>query len=444
MNEAKQYSSLPLALSASLATVVCAGAGWFLLGETPATPPPATIDAPAQSPPVLQAALPIDPLDDAIATSAIAKAGATPPGTAKIDVGSELRKARLAANADMLVSPLEQSALYFYERVLSAEPGHETANREADTVLARISLNVMNELAAGNLQAAYDVAIVVARIRPDHALVTVTQQTINDRANRIAATAAQLATSGDNQGAGDALAQLNALPGVQPEFVASTRDAISSAQLAFIAAESDRIEREQLAAEEAVNEWTSRVRGAIKSGQLVAPVGDNARDYLAERSAPKDKAEELTDELVAALLEQSAQHVDGGEPLQAELLVSTASELRPGADGLAAMRDRVEREIIQSEESRVLALSDFVSIDTPPARYPRTATARNLTGWVDVMFTVTQTGTTTDIEVVQSEPVNVFDESAVAAVEQWRFQPRMFRGQFLNQRASARLAFRLE
>lgn len=98
----------------------------------------------------------------------------------------------------------------------------------------------------------------------------------------------------------------------------------------------------------------------------------------------------------------------------------------------------------ETEESRVLALSDFISIDTPPARYPRSATARNLTGWVDVLFTVTSAGTTADIEVVQSEPVNVFYESAVAAVEQWRFQPRMFRGRFLNQRASARLAFRLE
>ena len=442
MNETKQYSSLPLVLSVSGATLLCAVAGWSLLGNSPGPGPTST---PAAAPVAdVPAVIPFDEPDNVLLPSATVTARSPVPAGRDIDVESELRKARLAAGADMLLTPPEQNALYFYGRALSAEPGHAAASREIDTILARVALTVSDNLAAGDLQGAYETAAIVAGYRPDHPLVTVTRQAIDERANRLVAAATANAGNGNSQGAADALARLDSLPGLRPEFVSGARDTVAAATASFVTAERDRVETERLAAEQALNEWTTRVRGAIKAGQLVSPTGESARDYLAERSAPRDKADELTDELVAAMLDASAVHTEAGETGQAEALLAAATELRPDADGLAEMLDRVEQKIIQTEEARVLGLSEFVRLNTTPARYPRLANQLNITGWVDVVFTVTETGATADIEVVQAEPGNMFDESAVAAVSEWTFRPREFRGKLLNQRASARLVFRLE
>ena len=65
-------------------------------------------------------------------------------------------------------------------------------------------------------------------------------------------------------------------------------------------------------------------------------------------------------------------------------------------------------------------------------------------GWVDVVFTVTTTGHTSDIEIVGAEPANIFDSSVIEAVEEWTFEPRQYKGQPINQRTAARLVFNLE
>ena len=89
-------------------------------------------------------------------------------------------------------------------------------------------------------------------------------------------------------------------------------------------------------------------------------------------------------------------------------------------------------------------MADLVRLKTIPARYPRSAQRRNVTGWVDVLFTITPSGETSDIEVRDAEPESIFNQAAIDAVEQWEFQPVEYRGQIISQRAGARLSFKLE
>ena len=72
------------------------------------------------------------------------------------------------------------------------------------------------------------------------------------------------------------------------------------------------------------------------------------------------------------------------------------------------------------------------------------AEERGVNGWVEILFTVTPTGETTDIEVAQAELASLFDASAKAAVARRTFQPFEFRGQIISQRAGVRLTYRLE
>ncbi|MGI9233292.1 MAG: energy transducer TonB, partial [Woeseiaceae bacterium] len=111
---------------------------------------------------------------------------------------------------------------------------------------------------------------------------------------------------------------------------------------------------------------------------------------------------------------------------------------------LSDLLDAVESELIVAEGKRIVRLSDFTQVSTEPARYPVNAQRRNITGWVEVMFTVTAVGETANIEVVRAKPENFFDGSAIKAVEKWTFQPREYRGQPISQRTTARLVFDLE
>ena len=72
---------------------------------------------------------------------------------------------------------------------------------------------------------------------------------------------------------------------------------------------------------------------------------------------------------------------------------------------------------------------------------PDTARKRGIEGWVELAFTVTPNGTVDDIEVRNASPANVFDDAAVRAVRQWRFEPVVRNGERVSQRAMVRLRF---
>ena len=60
--------------------------------------------------------------------------------------------------------------------------------------------------------------------------------------------------------------------------------------------------------------------------------------------------------------------------------------------------------------------------------YPPLAEKQGIEGWVRVRFSVTGAGTVRDAIVVASEPRGTFDEAALAAVERWRYNPRVDNG----------------
>ncbi len=74
-------------------------------------------------------------------------------------------------------------------------------------------------------------------------------------------------------------------------------------------------------------------------------------------------------------------------------------------------------------------------------KYPRAAQRRDLSGWVDVTFTVAMDGTVKDIETPRSEPGDMFISAAMRAVEGWEFEPVVENGTIVEKRAGVRLIF---
>jgi TonB family protein len=79
-----------------------------------------------------------------------------------------------------------------------------------------------------------------------------------------------------------------------------------------------------------------------------------------------------------------------------------------------------------------------------PPTFPPMARQRGVSGWVDVQFIVRTDGSVSDPIIMGSEPVGVFDQSAVEAIRKWRYKPVLRDGQAIDQRASLRLKFSLD
>ncbi len=60
--------------------------------------------------------------------------------------------------------------------------------------------------------------------------------------------------------------------------------------------------------------------------------------------------------------------------------------------------------------------------------YPSRAITRGIEGYVDVRFDISAIGNAENAQVMHAEPENIFDRAAVAAVQRWRYQPKMVDG----------------
>lgn len=447
MTDVKDNSSLPLLLSITGAVLAVAVGGWFFLEQDTATPiatrqtpvAAAIIDTSAGTQDI-SLAITEDALDDGPATDI----AAVPVEQSSTGVDAELRKARLAADADILVFPPEQSALHYYGLVLAASPENRVASAELETILARVEQAVTRHLDAEEFDNAFEIAVQVAKMRPQHSLVVNTQQTLDARTEELVAAAIKQAQSGADDQSAQVLAAAESLPGRNPDYFTAIRESLGEIRDVRLAAERDKAQRTLMAANDAKAAWVSSVRSAISQGNLIAPAGASARDLLAERNEWTAERNELTDELLSALIATAQVHIDTQLLTNAEELIDAAIDLSGEPERFEELLGTLESAYIEAESKRIARMSELVQLKSAKPRYPRRAEATKKSGWVNVYFTVTPEGATAEVEVVESEPRELFDRAAVAAVEKWQFQPVEYRGQIIDQRAAARLVFAIE
>ncbi len=87
------------------------------------------------------------------------------------------------------------------------------------------------------------------------------------------------------------------------------------------------------------------------------------------------------------------------------------------------------------------ALMPLVKI---PPLYPSRARRRGIEGFVSVSFLVTHQGRVQDIEVVEAEPENMFNQSVINCVSHWKFKPPTVEGIPVATRAGTTIYFNLE
>jgi TonB family protein len=112
-----------------------------------------------------------------------------------------------------------------------------------------------------------------------------------------------------------------------------------------------------------------------------------------------------------------------------------------------------EADSVQHDLDAVIAKQKFLATLTPANQltllksvqpvYPPKAAMSRTEGWVELGFTVTETGQVKDVVVHAASVPGVFDEAAVKAVSQWRYQPLLRDRKPVAVRTELRIRFAL-
>ncbi len=363
------------------------------------------------------------------------------------ELDASLGKARLAAEANMLTEPAGENALYFYGLVLNEDHMHAEANEEIDAILETLYAEVTDNLEANEYAAAHRVAEQVAYLRPEHALVADTARVLRQIRTEGFTEAIEHATRGDRDAALTRLEEVAALPGTDPDATAQVQADIESELETFAAneaeqlAERQRAETAAAAQEREVPSWLVNARAAIAEGRLIEPPGNNAREYLTQ--GDDENAEELQAQLVSALLSGSERAAREGDVDTATTLFEALSELEPDNPQLESAAESIKMARVRALAETPVSPRDLTRRNRVAPVYPRAAERRRISGWVDMAFTVTNEGSTTDIEILNSEPPQVFEQAVIQAASQWLFEPPVIEGISVNRRVMTRIVFEI-
>jgi TonB family protein len=98
----------------------------------------------------------------------------------------------------------------------------------------------------------------------------------------------------------------------------------------------------------------------------------------------------------------------------------------------------------EPQEPEMVGINKLTRSRYVSPKYPRNAMRRDVTGFVDVGMTVARDGSVYNITVLNAKPEETFNEAAIEAVEQWRFEPVIVDGQPVEKRTAVRLAFEIQ
>ncbi len=87
---------------------------------------------------------------------------------------------------------------------------------------------------------------------------------------------------------------------------------------------------------------------------------------------------------------------------------------------------------------------DFSLVRRVDPDYPSQALRARTEGWVELSFTITESGDVENVTVVNANPRRVFDREAMRALSQWKFTPRTEGGKPVAAKARQRLEFSLD
>lgn len=286
-----------------------------------------------------------------------------------------------------LVSPAGDNAAQTYQEILGMDPGNQAATQGLNTVVQRLMANAQSAAIAGDTVQAERFMIQVRALDPRAAGLAETERSTRQVEHGM-------------------------------EDGASQQDLIAAS-------------------------------AALQEDRLMPPEPNNAYDLfkqVLQRSPDSEAAQRGIGLVRAALIDRTRAYLTAGNIVASEAAFADAERAGVAQDQLAALRAEIGRaERLASSRAgqfdRVYSIKDLKVLRQVAPNYPPIAAKRGSEGWVDVEFTVTETGEVRDPQVIGSSST-VFDRAAIMALNRWLFEPVNEGGEPVPVRARLRFSFR--
>ncbi len=332
-------------------------------------------------------------------------------GTLETTLDNPLRMAQLAYDAGMLVEPEEYSAWTLYARVVKEDPANGAALEGLTKVADDLVRRGKTALEQGRFDDARKTIERIRAVLPEH-----------PGAKALAAT-------------------------IFPEAAPQVPHAIEKPppiETPHVA----RVDVQPAApAKPAVDpmvQASAAFDKAMAAGRLLTPTNESAKHFVAVLVAG-DSDHPLTararETLSRELLSRAAQSIEALDAEAAAIWIDEAASIGYDKTGVDQARNALIEHRVAMESAKLVPASELSVVTYVPPVYPARALDRGIEGWVDLQFTVGIDGKTHDIEVADASNENQFKREAIAAVEQWVFEPRIFMNRAIEQRSYTRIRF---
>jgi len=340
--------------------------------------------------------------------------GEQPPAAPAAALDNPLRMADLAFQAGMLVEPSEYSAWTLYRSVLKSEPNNAAAIEGLNKVADELVRRGETALEQGRFD---DARSTVERVRgalPQHPGVKALAEKLWPAA---AVTKAAVAESFKPE-----------LPQAPPPKVAPVKVEEAPPKPAV----------------DPVADIVQKFDEAMAAGRLLTPAADSAKHYvevLSSKHANSEGARTARDRLSHEFLGRATQSLDAHDIEAAGVWIDEADHLGADPANVRTARAQMVDQQIALESAKPIPASALKIASYVKPVYPQRALERGIEGWVDLEFTVQSDGTTSNVTVAGASHETYFRREAVNAVEQWKFEPRVFMNRAIAQRSYTRIRF---
>jgi TonB family protein len=185
----------------------------------------------------------------------------------------------------------------------------------------------------------------------------------------------------------------------------------------------------------------------LAQDQLIQPDKDSAKYYLltARTLDPANAALAAALQEFGARVTAKARRALSLEQFDAARgwLDEAAAVAYSSAESASALQELEAALAGQKFLSNVVSASELTPLKTVQPKYPEKAERQRLQGWVQLDFTVTESGEVKDVAAHDASAPGVFDQAAIEALSQWRYQPVLRDGKPVAQRARIRIRFNL-
>jgi TonB family protein len=341
-----------------------------------------------------------------------------PPASAETTLDNPLRMAELAYDAGMLVEPEEYSAWTLYSRVIKSDPSNAAALEGLSKVADDLVRRGETALEQGRFDDARGTVERIRVVLPAHEGAKMLADKIWPD---VGVAARNTATE---QPFKPELPEQQPLPKVAPVQVAPQAPARPPV--------------------DPIVEMNAAFEHAMDASRLLTPVDQSAKHHVEAMVAARAD-HELTrraqQRLSGEFLSRAAQSLEALDTEAASIWIDEAAALGADPEGVRGARASLTFQLVAMESAKPVPASALKVVTYVAPTYPQRALERRLEGWVDLEFTVGTDGSTHNVTVVGASHEGYFRKEAVAAVEKWSFEPRIFMNRPIEQRSYTRIRF---